>query len=104
MMPAATLFDAPGDLAAFRAPAAPRSLLRIGDVLPRLGIQRTTLYDWIKAGVMTPSILLGESYHSPAVWPSNEVDAIVNAIVAGQTKAERCATVAALVAARKRAA
>lgn len=83
-------------------PIAPGvSLLRLPAVLPRLGIGKTTLYRWIKEGTMPPGITLGTCDTAPCVWPSDEIDAMVGAIIEGQSDDERRATVANLIAARR---
>jgi predicted DNA-binding transcriptional regulator AlpA len=81
--------------------AAGVSLLRLPAVLPRLGIGKTTFYRWIKEGTMPPGITLGTCDTAPCVWPSDEVDTMVGAIIEGQSDDERRATVANLLAARR---
>jgi predicted DNA-binding transcriptional regulator AlpA len=77
------------------------SLLRLAAVLERIGVGKTTLYRWIKEGTMPPGITLGTADNAPCVWPSDELDAIVGAIIEGQSEEERRTTVASLIAARR---
>lgn len=49
---------------------APR-LLRMPQVLARVGLKKTVIYDRIKAGTFPKPVKLG----SASAWPENEVDA-----------------------------
>lgn len=55
-------------------------LIRKPDVLKKVPISTTTLYDRIKKGLFPPSIQLGG--HSVA-WIEEEVDAVISALVRG---------------------
>ena len=66
--------------------------------LVALGVKRTSFYEMVKAGLVTPPVLIGE--RSVGV-PENEIEAINAARIAGKSKDEIRALVARLVAARK---
>ncbi len=75
-----------------------RKLLRLPDVLAAYGAKRPTLYAHMADGLFVRPIKLGLRF---AAWPSTEVDAIINARIAGKTSDEIKALVVALIAARK---
>ncbi len=45
-------------------------LLRMPQVLDRVGLKKTVIYEWIKAGTFPKPIKLG----SASVWPESDVD------------------------------
>ena len=75
-----------------------RTILRIPSVKSESGLSRSTIYLRIAQGLWTKPVSLG----ARAVgWPSNEVEAINTARIAGKTDEEVRALVAKLEAARK---
>ena len=77
---------------------ASMSILRLKQVLSRIGLSRSTLYLRIAHGVFTHPVSLG----GRAVgWPAHEVAALNAARIAGKPDAEIRALVAQLEAARK---
>jgi prophage regulatory protein len=77
------------------------SILRLHAVQSRYSKSRSSTYADIAAGLFVPPISLG----ARAVgWPSNEVDEIISARIAGATETEIRTLVAKLIAARKAAA
>lgn len=78
-----------------------RKILRLRSVLDASGDSRSGLYKKIQNGTYVPPINL--SLRSVG-WPSNEVDAINAARIAGKTETEIRELVAVLVLARKNAA
>lgn len=73
-------------------------LLKLPQVLGQTAKARSTHYNDIKAGLMTPPVSLG--VHSVA-WPSHEIDALVAARVAGKSDDEIRQLVARLVVERQ---
>lgn len=61
------------------AAPAPLRLLRLPQVLERIGMGRTMVYDAVKAGTFPAPIRLGRRC---VAWPSNEIDAWVRARIA----------------------
>lgn len=51
--------------------AAPLRLLRLPDVIARVGLRRTAIYDGIAAGTFPAPIKLGRRC---VAWPSDEID------------------------------
>jgi prophage regulatory protein len=75
-----------------------RTILRIPAVKLESGLSRSTIYQRIAEGLWTKPVALG----ARAVgWPSDEVDAINSARIAGKTDAEIRTLVAKLEADRK---
>jgi prophage regulatory protein len=75
-----------------------RTILRIPAVKTQSGLSRSTIYLRIAQGLWTKPVSLG----ARAVgWPSDEVDAINTARIAGKTDDEIRELVAELEAARK---
>ncbi len=65
------------------------------------GLSNTTLYARIKEGLFPPPVKLGPMI---SVWPSDELDQIQAAWIAGKSESEIRSLVAELIAARKLAA
>ena len=75
-----------------------RTILRIPSVKSESGLSRSTIYLRIAQGLWTKPVSLG----ARAVgWPSDEIEAINTARIAGKTDEEVRALVAKLEAARK---
>jgi prophage regulatory protein len=72
-------------------------LIRKPDVLKKVPISSTTLYDRIKNGLFPPSIQLGG--HSVA-WLEEEVDSVIAALIRGQSTSDIKNLVSQLVAKR----
>lgn len=77
-----------------------RSMLRIPKVLKVRDSSRATLYNDIKEGLFPKPVLIGKR---AVAWPEDEVAAINEARIAGQSVEEIRALVAMLEANRKRA-
>jgi len=60
--------------------SAPLCLLRMPDVIARVGLRRTAIYDMVKLGTFPAPVKLGRRC---VAWPSDAVDAWVRAKVAG---------------------
>ncbi|MFH7564524.1 helix-turn-helix transcriptional regulator [Oceanimonas smirnovii] len=54
-------------------------------VCERLSISRSSLYNRIKDGLITPPINIGTT---AVRWPDSEIDTLVAAMITGKTKAE----------------
>jgi prophage regulatory protein len=61
------------------ATAAPLCLLRLPQVIERVGLRRTAIYDGIKHGTFPPGIRLGRRCRA---WPSNLIDSWVRERIA----------------------
>ena len=83
------------------AESVPISLQRIHAVCDRTGLGRATVYEHIGLGTMTPPIRIGPKW---SAWPSNEIDAILTARVAGWSDDQIRELVKRLVAERPHAA
>lgn len=78
-----------------------KQLLRRPEVEARYGRGRSSIYSDISGGLFVPPVLAGKRC---SAWPSDEVDAIIAARIAGKTEDEIRALVRKLVAARRMAA
>lgn len=58
------------------------ALLRLNDVLKRLGCSRSLLYKMIDECLFPPPVSLGRHF---VAWPDYEVDSVVKAIIAGNS-------------------
>lgn len=74
------------------------ALLRLPTVIARAGLQRTAIYDRIKAGLFPAPVKLGAR---SSVWPAHEIDACNDAIIQGRTPDELKALVQQLHAQRR---
>jgi len=73
------------------------SILRLPDVKALTGLSRSSIYLHIKQGTFPSPVSLG----ARAVgWPSNEIDLLNNARIAGKSEAEICDLVRELEKAR----
>ena len=60
-----------------------RSIFRLSYARAQLGVSRSTFYHQINEGLITKPVQIG----ARAVgWPSNELDAILNARIAGKSQ------------------
>ncbi|AEG02714.1 helix-turn-helix transcriptional regulator [Methylomonas methanica] len=75
-------------------------LLRFAAASEATGRPRTSFYRAIKAGLLPPPIKIGEA----SAWPSNEIEIINKAFIAGKSELEIKQLVSDLVAARAHAA
>lgn len=78
-------------------------LLRRSVVSQSTGLPRSTLYRKIGDGLFTKPVVLGQDKNGEASrvgWPANEVQAIINARIAGKSDDEVKALVLELEAAR----
>lgn len=73
------------------------SMLRCQAVMAQIGKRRTSLYEDVRAGVMTPPIKLGQR---SVGWPSSEVQALLNLRIAGGSQAQLRLLVQRLIAER----
>lgn len=46
---------------------------RIADLITNLGVSRTTIWRWVRAGILPPPIRLG----STPIWPAEVIDALL---------------------------
>jgi prophage regulatory protein len=74
------------------------SLLRLETVVSRRGRSRPQIYVDIKRGILTPPVRLGSKL---SAWPSNEIDALNRAEIAGASQDELRALVQRLVKERQ---
>lgn len=77
--------------------ATPRRYSRLPVVCARIGISRNTVYRWGAEGIFPRPVRLGANC---AVWPDDEVSAVLDARAAGADDGEIRALVARLHAAR----
>lgn len=77
------------------------SFLRRKDLESMLGLYRSSIYNHVDAGLLPPPINLGLR---SVGWPSNEINAVFTARMAGQSADEIKTLVSQLVADRKLAA
>ena len=77
-----------------------RTILRIPDVKIASGLSRSTIYLRVSQGLWTKPVSLGPR---AVGWPSDEVDAINGARIAGKSEEEIRFLVARLEAARQEA-
>lgn len=74
------------------------SLQRSPVVTERLGRGRSTIHEDVRRGVMPPPIRVGSRW---SAWPSDEVDAVLRARIAGLSDDEIRSLVRDLVSRRK---
>jgi len=77
---------------------SPASILRINELMRRAGIARSTVYKMVQASELPPPVRL---FGTATGWPEKEIDAVLNARIAGKTPNEIRTLVGNLVAARK---
>lgn len=80
------------------SPATAGTLMRPADVCRQTGLGLSTLYAHIDRGMWPEPVALSRRF---VVFPSEEVDAVLNARIAGKTDAEIKVLVAAIMEARK---
>lgn len=78
----------------------PRTILRLPVVLKRRGVSRSTQYAEEKSGLFVKPVKLGLRARGT---PEDEVDALIDATIAGKSEEEIRALVLKLEAARKAA-
>jgi prophage regulatory protein len=78
-----------------------KSLQRIRTVCDRIGFGRSTVYEHISDGTLPPPIRIGPKW---SAWPSDEIDALLAARVAGWSDDQIRELVTRLVALRVNAA
>ena len=76
------------------------SMKRAPDARRYFGVGNTTFYEWIRAGLMTPGILIGGRSKA---WPTRELNAIAAARIASKSDDDIRQLVRKLVAARSQA-
>lgn len=76
------------------------TLNRKPHVLKKSGISKSTLHNRIKDGLFPPPISIGAR---AVAWPSNEVESLINAQIAGKTHDEMRLLVKVLVEKRTEA-
>jgi prophage regulatory protein len=85
--------------------AKPNRLISGRDVRSRLAIRSAnTVRDHVRRGVLTPPIKLSQGPTTPSVWPEREIDAIIEARIAGKSDEDLRSLVARLAAERQAAA
>jgi prophage regulatory protein len=60
-------------------------LIKLIEAKHKLAVSRSTYYSQIKEGLITKPVKIGDR---AVGWPSNEIDAIVDARIAGKSKSE----------------
>ena len=75
------------------------ALLRAPELRARLGIGHTTVFRWVRMGVIPPPIKLGPRR---VAWVLSEIDQIISARISGQSEEDIRGLVARLVAQRGR--
>lgn len=78
-----------------------KSLHRIRALCARIGFGRSTVYERIADGTITPPIRIGPKW---SAWPSDEIDALLDARIAGWSDDQIRELVKRLVAERPHAA
>lgn len=73
-------------------------LLRLPEVRNKIGRSRSAIYQDINRKLLTPPIKNGLR---SSAWPAHEIDAVIEARIAGRSEAEIRALVDCLVKARK---
>ena len=73
-------------------------LLRKREVMTKMGIAKTTLYDRIQQGLFPPPIALSCRC---SVWPAHEVNLLIEAVIAGKSKRDQIELVRQLMMNRK---
>lgn len=73
-------------------------LLKKPTILKACGISKSTLHNRINSGLFTPPVSIGAR---AVAWPSNEVESITSAIIAGKTEADIKLLVKVLIQKRK---
>lgn len=58
--------------------ARPRRLLPLSEVMARVGLRRSTIYEWIGRGAFPPPVSLGATSR----WVESEVEAWIDARIA----------------------
>tara|TARA_R110001592_G_C13182613_1_gene751108 strand:+ start:3501 stop:3743 length:243 start_codon:yes stop_codon:yes gene_type:complete len=61
------------------------TLLKKPTILKACGISKSTLHNRINSGLFTPPVSLGAR---AVAWPSNEVESLVGAYIAGKSESE----------------
>ena len=85
---------------AFQESSAPERLrmLRLKDVLQKVGLKRATVYNKIRDGTFPPPVKVSDK---TALWPEHEVDLVLKAWIVGLTEEEMRALVSSIVAERQ---
>lgn len=73
------------------------TIIRLPAVVQRTGKSRSSVYRDVDLGLITPPINIGERSIG---WPSNEIDAVVSARIAGKSSDEIRVLVKKLIAQR----
>ena len=74
-----------------------RRMLRMPDVAAKTGLRKVTIYKHIRLGTLPRPIKIGER---ASVWPSDEIEAVLSARVAGRSEVEIKSLVSKLMTAR----
>ena len=75
-------------------------LMRLPRVQETLGMGKATVYDHIKEGLLPPPVNVGPK---SSAWPSNEIERVVAARIAGKSDAEVRVIVERMVGERQHA-
>lgn len=75
-----------------------QQLQRLVTIKTRLGLGRSAIYSHIKKQLLPPPVKCGVR---ASAWPSDEIDAVIHARIAGKSDDEVREVVRDLVAARK---
>lgn len=60
-------------------------LLRMPDVMSRLGLKKSAIYNMVNEGTLTSPVKMGKK---TSLWPDYEVQAVVEAIIEEKDKEE----------------
>ena len=74
-----------------------RRMLRMRDMTTKTGLRKVTIYKHVQLGTLTKPVKLGER---ASVWPSDEIEMILAARIAGRSEVEIKSLVKQLMAAR----
>jgi len=74
-----------------------KDIQRLPDVLTRFGVSRSHIYQQVKDGLFIKPIRLGKR---AVGWPSNEINTLLSARIAGQSNDQIKSLVSTLEAAR----
>lgn len=58
-------------------------LLRITDVMTRMGLKKSSIYNMVNDGTLTQPVKMGKR---TSVWPDDEVQAIIQALIGNKSQ------------------
>ena len=60
-------------------------LLRISDVMYQMGLKKSAIYNMVNDGTLPQPVKMGKR---TSVWPDNEVQAVIQAVIGNKSKDE----------------